>query len=173
MLIALCRLAFAFSFVPSIATCPSRIQPTRDGFIAGYKAQIAVDHAHRIILAQRLTGNPADYGALIPLVDQATANLGCALSEVSGDSSFATEANLHALAERKVKAYLAPGRAKHGQPYATGHRRLTGKPLMAAMAKKIRKVSQNRPEADKRGVAGGLAEVNPAMSSLVREFGKI
>jgi transcriptional regulator len=35
------------------------------------------------------------------------------------------------------------------------------------------KVSQNRPEADKRGVARGLAEVNPAMSSLVREFGKI
>ena len=35
------------------------------------------------------------------------------------------------------------------------------------------KVSQNRPEADKRGVARGLAEVNPAMAGLVREFGKI
>jgi transcriptional regulator len=35
------------------------------------------------------------------------------------------------------------------------------------------KVSQNRPEADRRGVAHGLAEVNPAMATLVREFGKI
>lgn len=35
------------------------------------------------------------------------------------------------------------------------------------------KVSQNRPEADRRGVANGLAEVNPAMASLVREFGKL
>ena len=35
------------------------------------------------------------------------------------------------------------------------------------------KVSQNRPEADRRGVAQGLAEANPGMASLVREFGNI
>ena len=35
------------------------------------------------------------------------------------------------------------------------------------------KVSQNRPEADRRGVAQGLAEANPDMASLVREYGKI
>lgn len=35
------------------------------------------------------------------------------------------------------------------------------------------KVSQNRPEADRRGVAEGLAEDNPAMASLVRAYGKI
>lgn len=35
------------------------------------------------------------------------------------------------------------------------------------------KVSQNRPEPDRRGVAEGLAEANPAMASLVREYGKI
>jgi transposase len=121
----------------------SRIQPTRDGFIAGYNAQIAVDQDHQIIIAQRLAGNPADYGALIPLVDQARTNLGCALREVSGDSGFATEANLQALAERKIKAYLAPGRAKHGQPHAAGRRKLTAKPLMAAMAKKIRKAGRS------------------------------
>ena len=35
------------------------------------------------------------------------------------------------------------------------------------------KVSQNRPEADRRGVVQGLEEVNPAMAVLVREFGKL
>ncbi|MFN4142967.1 FMN-binding negative transcriptional regulator [Aestuariivirga sp.] len=35
------------------------------------------------------------------------------------------------------------------------------------------KVSQNRPEADRRGVVQGLEEVNPAMAGLVREFGKL
>lgn len=35
------------------------------------------------------------------------------------------------------------------------------------------KVSQNRPEADRRGVAEGLAEANPAMASLVRSYGKV
>lgn len=35
------------------------------------------------------------------------------------------------------------------------------------------KVSQNRNEADKRGVAEGLAETNPEMAALVRSFGNL
>ena len=35
------------------------------------------------------------------------------------------------------------------------------------------KVSQNRPEADRRGVAEGLADANPAMSALVRQYGSL
>jgi transcriptional regulator len=35
------------------------------------------------------------------------------------------------------------------------------------------KVSQNRPEADRRGVAAGLAENTPDMAELVREYGRI
>ena len=112
----------------------SRIQPSQGGFIAGYNGQIAVDAAHQIIVAQRLATNPADYGALIPLVDQAKANLGRNLKEVSGDTGFATEANLEAMAARKIKAYLPPGRSKHGADHAAGEKRFKTKPLMAAMA---------------------------------------
>ena len=117
----------------------SRIQPTRDGFIAGYNGQIAVDQAHQVILAQRLSTNPADYGALVPLMDQARAHLGRKPKEVSGDTGFATEANLAAMAERKIRAYLPPGRSKHGQDHAAGERRLKSKPLMAAMAKTLKR----------------------------------
>ena len=117
----------------------SRIQPTRDGFIVGYNGQIAVDQAHQIIVAQRLATNPADYGALIPLVDQAAANLGRKLREVSGDTGFATEANIAAMAERRIKAYLPPGRSKHGQDHAAGDKRLIRRPLMAAMAKTLKR----------------------------------
>ena len=112
----------------------SRILPTRDGFIAGYNGQIAVDAAHQIIVAQRLATNPADYSALIPLVDQARLNLGRKLKEVSGDTGFATEANLAAMAERKVRAYLPPSR--------TAPRNLSRKPLMAAMAEKLRRAGR-------------------------------
>ncbi len=35
------------------------------------------------------------------------------------------------------------------------------------------KVSQNRVEADRRGVAEGLADVNPAMAALVRTYGQV
>jgi hypothetical protein len=115
----------------------SRIQPTRDGFIAGYNGQIAVDAAHQVIVAQRLQTNPADYAALIPLVDQARTNLGRKLREVSGDTGFATEANLAAMAERKLRAYLPPGRAKNG-----GERSLKNSPRMAAMAKTLKRAGR-------------------------------
>jgi transposase len=114
----------------------SRIQPSQGGFIAGYNGQIAVDETHQIIVAQRLA---ADYGALVPLVDQAKANLGRKLKEVSGDTGFATEANLKAMAERKIKAYLPPGRSKHGTDHATGEKRFKTKPLMAAMAATLKR----------------------------------
>lgn len=35
------------------------------------------------------------------------------------------------------------------------------------------KVSQNRPEADRRGVAEGLASDNPEMAEIVRRYGKV
>lgn len=35
------------------------------------------------------------------------------------------------------------------------------------------KVSQNRPEADRRGVAEGLALENPAMAAVVRDYGQV
>lgn len=91
----------------------SRIQPCGGSFVTGYNGQIAVDGAHQIIVAQRLATNPADFAALTPLVDQAKANLGRKLKEVSGDTGFATEANLAAMDERKIRAYLPPeiGRA--------------------------------------------------------------
>jgi transposase len=120
----------------------SRIQPTRDGFIAGYNGQIAVDAAHQIIVAQRLQTSPADYAALVPLVDQAKANLGRKIREVSGDCGFATEANLEAMASRRIRPYLAPGRAKHGQDHAAGDKRFKNSPRMSAMAATLKRAGR-------------------------------
>jgi len=116
-----------------------RIQPTRDGVIAGFNGQIAVDAAHQIIVAQQLTTNPSDFAALIPLVDQAKANLDRPLREVSGDSGFATEANIAAMNERKINAYLPPGRARHGAHHAAGEKVIVNKPLTAAMVTKLKR----------------------------------
>lgn len=120
----------------------SRVQPTRDGFVAGYNGQIAVDQAHQIIVAQRLATNPADFGALVPLVDQAKSNLGRKLGEVSGDTGFATEANLGAMAERKIRAYLATGRSKHGEAHAAGDKHFKKCPRMAAMAATLKRAGR-------------------------------
>ena len=120
----------------------SRIMPSQGGFIAGYNGQIAVDAAHQIIVAQQLGTNPADFAALVPLVDQARANLRRKLREVSGDTGFATEANLEAMADRRVKAFLSPGRIRHGETDPTAGRVLKRKPRMQAMADTIRRAGR-------------------------------
>ncbi|GJE23619.1 IS1182 family transposase ISMno38 [Methylobacterium mesophilicum] len=80
----------------------------------GYNGQIAVDATHQVIVAHRLVSNSADSRALVPLVDDVHAYLGRKPRELSGDAGFANEANLVALQERRITAYLAPGRARHG-----------------------------------------------------------
>jgi transposase len=120
----------------------SRILPTREGFIQGYNGQIAVDAAHQIIVAHRLVTTSADYRALLPLVDAIHVHLGRKPLEVSGDAGFATEANLAALKQRRIRAYPPPGRARHGEGNAAGRRPLTKMPLMRAMAKTLKRAGR-------------------------------
>jgi hypothetical protein len=120
----------------------SRIMPSQGGFIAGYNGQIAVDDAHQIITAHRLSTNPADFSALVPLIDQTRVNLGRNPREVSGDTGFASEANIAAMQDRKVKAYLCPGRVRHGSTDPTAGRVLKRTPLMQLMADKIRRAGR-------------------------------
>jgi len=120
----------------------SRIMPSSGGFIAGYNGQILVDAERQIIIAQRLATNPADFDALIPLMDQARTTLGRKPREVSADSGFASEANLAAMAKRRISAYVSPGRIRHGQTDPSAGRVLKRKPLMQAMADRIRRAGR-------------------------------
>src|SRR3974377_392242 len=80
----------------------SRIQPVRVGVIQGYNAQIAVDGAHQIIIAQRLQTNPADRRGLKPLLAAARPALGAHPKEVSGDAGVCDATNLAHSAPHRV-----------------------------------------------------------------------
>jgi transposase len=155
----------------------SRIMPSGGGFIAGYNGQIAVDAAHQIIVAQRLVTNPADFAALVPLVDQVRANLGRKPREVSGDSGFATEANLDAMAARHITAYLSPGRIRHGDTDPTAGRVLKRKPRMQAMADTIRHAGRrSRYRLRKQVVEPVFGQIKQARSFrqfLLRNLAKV
>lgn len=120
----------------------SRIMPSGGGFIAGYNGQIAVDAKHQIITAHRVSTNPADFDALAPLVDDIVETLGRAPSEVSADTGFASEANLHAMDARGVRSYLCPGRMRHGSTDPEGTRVLKRTPRMQKMADTIRRAGR-------------------------------
>jgi transposase len=116
----------------------SRILKTADGMVQGYNAQIAVDGAHQIILAQHVQTNPADRGALVPLVKAIRRDLRARPQELSADAGYCDEANLAFLARRRITAYLAPGRARHGIGDPAGKRRARKGSRVAAMATKLR-----------------------------------
>jgi transposase len=120
----------------------SRIQRGRDGMIQGYNAQIAVDGARQIILAHRVQTNPADRGALVPLVAAIGHTLGRKPAEVSADAGYCDEDNLAFLAERRIAAYLAPGRARHRDGDPAGRRRLRPGSRVAAMAQKLKRAGR-------------------------------
>lgn len=113
----------------------SRILKTKDGYIQGYNAQAAVDSTAQIIVAHGLTASMSDHGQLVELIDGIKAHLGAKPKEASADSGYLSEANLQALADRAISAYVAIGRAKHA---AEGKRTITGA-LTKAMRNKLRR----------------------------------
>ncbi len=116
----------------------SCIMVGKDGFIQAYNAQIAVDAEAQIILAHRLAGTPSDQAAVVPLVDAVEAHAGAKPREISADAGFCSEANLAAMAERRIKTYVATGRARDP---ARGEAKRRG-PLVAAMRDKLRRAGR-------------------------------
>jgi transposase len=116
----------------------SRLQKTKDGFIQGYNAQAAVDHANQVIVACDVGASSADNPQLIPMVDQITANTGAVPNEVSADAGYIAEANLAALETRGIDAYIAPGRQRHGKAAPSAAQPVAPDTKVGRMARKLR-----------------------------------
>ena len=86
---------------------------TKDGFIQGYNAQAAVDATAQVIVAHGLDAKQSDQHQLAPIADAIEANLGKKPTQLSADAGYCSDANLAAMEEREIDAYIAPGRAKH------------------------------------------------------------
>src|SRR6516162_1441439 len=90
----------------------SRIMKNKDGFVQAYNAQIVVDSAAQIIVAQDVTQSGADSGQLVPMTDAVETNLGRKPEQLSADAGYCSEANLEALESRGIDGYVATGRAR-------------------------------------------------------------
>jgi transposase len=90
----------------------SRIMKSKDGFVQAYNAQAAVDAEAQIIVAHDVTQSPVDCGQLVPMTDAIETNLGRKPEQLSADAGYCSEANLEALENRTIDAYVATGRAR-------------------------------------------------------------
>ncbi len=155
----------------------SRVLKTRDGFIQGYNGQLAVDAAHQIIIAQRLTTNGSDQAGLVPLLEATTAALGRQPREVSADAGFCRTANLEALAARAIRGYLTPGRGRHSSADPSGQRPVRPGSRMAAMAARLRRAGRrSRYRLRKQTVEPVIGQIKHARGFrqfLLRGFGNV
>jgi transposase len=117
----------------------SRIMKTKDGFIQGYNAQAAVDGTAQVIVAHELTNASNDQAQLKPLLDRIKADAGRNPAEVSADAGYCSAANLLTLARRRIAAYIATGRQKHGTKAAVNPRQPKPGGLVARMATKLKR----------------------------------
>src|SRR5271154_1241860 len=117
----------------------SRIMKTKDGFIQGYNAQAAVDATAQVIVAHGLDAKQSDQHQLAPIADAIEANLGKKPTQLSADAGYCSDANLAAMEEREIDAYIAPGRAKHAGEGEGGGARV------AAMRERIKAGGHSSP----------------------------
>ena len=92
----------------------SKIQKTKDGFIQGYNAQLAVDAEHQVIVAQHVTAKSVDVGELVRSVESIKRVMKRQPKEVLADAGYYSESNVEALRSRKIDPYIATSRLKHG-----------------------------------------------------------
>lgn len=117
---------------------------TKDGFIQGFNAQVAVDATAQVIVARTLTNQASDSPHLQGLVDQIAANTEALPAQLSADAGYCSEDNLAALQRRKIDAFIATGRQKHGAP-SPAKRPAKPDSLVAAMAEKLRAAGREGP----------------------------
>jgi transposase len=123
----------------------SRIQKTKDGFVQGYNAQAAVDHANQIIVACAVGPSSADNPQLTPMVDQVIANLAAVPNELSADAGYSAEANLEALETRGIEGYVAAGRQRHGKAAPAAAQPTTLETRVGRMIAKLRDGAWDSP----------------------------
>ena len=89
----------------------SRIMKTSsEGFQQCYNAQVAVEGKNQLIVATDVSSSANDQGRMLPLVDDVRTIYGERPETVLADAGYCNEADLAALEERAVDAYVALGR---------------------------------------------------------------
>jgi transposase len=98
----------------------SRIMKSPEGFVQAYNAQAAVEPVLQLIVGQAVTQAANDKEQIEPMVEVIEEQSGQRPEELLADSGYCSEKNLEhldsaAAPEKRIEAYIATGRQKHGE----------------------------------------------------------
>jgi len=132
----------------------------------------AVANEHQIILAADVTDQANDVRQVVPMADQARANLDAAglkgaIRAMLGDTGFYSETNATALEGRGIEPYLATERLKHNEEVAAAPRGRIPAGLSAKqrMARKLRTKKGRQMYARRKGM------IEPVFGQLKQVLG--
>ena len=92
----------------------SRIMKGPDGFVQAYNVQVAVDERH-LIVGQSVTQETNDKKQLLPMITIIAQQSGLTPPQVLADAGYCSEANLTAIADTPIDAYISTRKQKHGE----------------------------------------------------------
>jgi hypothetical protein len=85
----------------------SHIMKTSEGYQQCYNGQLAVDDEFQMIVANDLTANPSDQGALHGLMDTIKRTLDSAPKQVLADAGYRNEQDFKGLEDQSIDAYIS------------------------------------------------------------------
>ncbi len=92
----------------------SRIMKGPDGFVQAYNAQIAVD-AQQLIVGQAVTQETNDKQQLVPMIATVEQQSGDTPTQLLADAGYCSDANLAAVADTPIDAYISTRKQTHGE----------------------------------------------------------
>lgn len=92
----------------------SRIMKGPDGFVQAYNAQIAVDE-QQLIVGQAVTQEANDKQQLVPMITIIEEQSGDTPTQLLADAGYCSDANLAAIADTPIDAYISTRKQKHGE----------------------------------------------------------
>jgi transposase len=115
----------------------SRFLHERGGFTLGYTATLAVSEDH-LIVAQRVSQETTDNDALLPMVEAVERTCGQKPARASADTGFFSLANLKALEEKGIDAYVPDSNLAHWLNRGGRLRHRATDPVHRRMRRKLR-----------------------------------
>jgi transposase len=92
----------------------SRIMKGPDGFVQAYNVQIAVDEL-QLIVGQAVTQETNDKKQLLPMITVIGQQSGDTPGQLLADAGYCSDANLTAIADTTIDAYISTRKEKHGE----------------------------------------------------------
>jgi transposase len=92
----------------------SRIMKGPDGFVQAYNVQVAVDE-QQLIVGQAVTQETNDKKQLMPMIHTIEQQAGATPAQLLADAGYCSDANLTAIAETPIDAYISTRKQTHGE----------------------------------------------------------